>query len=147
MLWLGCGVLALGLGAAAAGWLIIPFGPNVNVTIFNVAALLSSICQTGSAIALLANTPGKADPRRRRRHAVYSYLTVVVSITLLAFLAAAGLTPQFFRQGMGPLPLRQDVLEYAIPLYIFAALVIFHRFTLQRARFCTGIPWPWSSWP
>jgi hypothetical protein len=36
ILWIDCGVLTLALGALTAGWLIIPFGPNVNVTIFNL---------------------------------------------------------------------------------------------------------------
>ncbi len=53
VLWLGCGVLTLGAGALAAGWLIFPFGPNANVTIFNVAVLLASICHAGGVLSTL----------------------------------------------------------------------------------------------
>src|SRR5665647_1085988 len=65
ILWLGCGVLTLGAGVLAAGWLIFPFGPNVNVTIFNVAVLLASICHAGAVLSTLEGKPGEADPGHR----------------------------------------------------------------------------------
>ena len=69
ILWLGCGVLTLGAGALAAGWLIIRFGPNVNVTIFNVAILLASICHAGGVLSTLDGKPEEADPGQRLRKA------------------------------------------------------------------------------
>ena len=58
--WLGCGVWTSALGALAAGWLINPFGPNANVTIFNVGAFLASVCHTGAVVANLGERLDKS---------------------------------------------------------------------------------------
>ena len=135
ILWLGCGVLTLGAGALAAGWLIYPFGPNVNVTIFNVAVLLASICHAGGVLSTLEEKPGEADPGRRRRKATLGYLAVLTAIALLVVLTLAGIMPPFFIQGQGPTVLRQYVVEWALVLFIFASLVIMQRFLRKRAPF------------
>lgn len=114
ILWLGCGVLALGTGALAAGWLIYPFGPNVNVTIFNMAVLLAAICHTAGILATLEDRPGEFDHGRRRRRVTLSYLAVLAVITLLVVLTLTGLMPTFFIQGKGPTVIRQYVVEWAI---------------------------------
>ena len=135
ILWLGCGVLTLGAGALAAGWLIYPFGPNANVTIFNVAVLLASICHAGGVLSTLEARPGDADPGRRRRKATFAYLAALTAIALLVVLTLAGLMPPFFIQGQGPTVLRQYVVEWSLVLLIFASLVIMQRFLRKRAPF------------
>ena len=135
VLWLGCGVLTLGAGALAAGWLIYPFGPNANVTIFNVAVLLSSICHAGGVLSTLEARPGDADPGRRRRKAAFAYPAALTAIALLVVLTLAGIIPPFFIQGLGPTVLRQYVVEWSLVLLIFASLVIMQRFLRKRAPF------------
>jgi PAS domain S-box-containing protein len=135
ILWLGCGVLTLGAGALAAGWLIFPFGPNANVTIFNVAVLLASICHAGGVLSTLEARPGEADPGRRRRKAAFAYLAAVAAIALLVVLTLAGIMPPFFIQGQGPTALRQYVVEWSLVLLIFASLVIMQRFFSKRTPF------------
>ena len=135
VLWLGCGVLTLGAGALAAGWLIYPFGPNANVTIFNMAVLLSSICHAGGVLSTLEERPGDADPGRRRRKATFAYLAALTAIALLVVLTLAGIMPPFFIQGRGPTVLRQYVVEWSLVLLIFASLVIMQRFLRKRASF------------
>jgi PAS domain S-box-containing protein len=135
ILWLGCGVLTLGAGALAAGWLIFPFGPNANVTIFNVAVLLASICHAGGVLFTLEERSREADPGRRRRKAALACLAALTAIALLVGLTLTGLMPPFFIQGQGPTALRQYVVEWSLVLLIFASLVIMQRFLSKRAPF------------
>ena len=135
ILWLGCGVLILGSGALAAGWLIFPFGPNVNVTIFNVAVLLASLCHAGGVLSTLEDQPQPSGPGHRRRQAALGCLGALTAIALLIVLTLAGLMPPFFIQGQGPTALRQYVVEWSLVLLIFASLVIMQRFLRKRALF------------
>jgi len=135
ILWIGCGVLTLGTGSLAAGWLIRPFGPNVNVTIFNMGVFLASICHIGAAVANLGARPGEADPTRRKRNVRIGYLAVLLGIALLVVLTITGLTPPFFIQGQGPTVIRQNVAGWAIVLLIVSSLFTISRFFRKRASF------------
>jgi PAS domain S-box-containing protein len=135
ILWLGCGVLALGTGALAAGWLIVPFGPNVNVTIFNVAVLLAAICHLAGVLASLEEKGAVMEPRRRRWQVTLAYLAVFALIALLVGLTLAGVMPPFFIQGKGPTVLRQYAVEWAIVLLAFASLMIMTGYRRRRAPF------------
>jgi PAS domain S-box-containing protein len=135
ILWVGCGVLTLGIGAVTAGWLIWPFGPNVNVTIFNMGALLAAICHLGAVIANLGERPGEADPSRRQQDVRLGYLSVIVGMALLVVLAITGLTPPFFIQGQGPTLIRQNIVGWAFVLFVASSLFIMNRFLRQRASF------------
>ena len=135
ILWLGCGVLALGTGALAAGWLIYPFGPNVNVTIFNVAVLLAAICHTGGVLASLDEKAGRMDPARRPRRVTMAYLAVLAAIALLVGLTLGGVMPPFFIQGQGPTVLRQYVVEWSIVMLTFTSLVLLVRCRRRRSAF------------
>jgi PAS domain S-box-containing protein len=135
ILWLGCGVLTLGAGALAAGWLIYPFGPNTNVTIFNVAVLLAAICHAGGVLSTLEEKPRLSDPGQRQRKVALGYLAVLTAIALLVALTLAAIMPPFFIQWKGPTVLRQYVVEWALVLLTFASLVIMQRFLRKRAPF------------
>lgn len=135
ILWLGCGVLALGTGALAAGWLIRPYGPNDNVTIFNLAVLLAAVCHTGGVLASFKEHTGEAEPGHNRRQMTLAYLAVVAVIALIVGLAISDVIPPFFIQGQGPTLIRQYVVEWAIVLLSFASLIILSRFRRQRWAF------------
>jgi PAS domain S-box-containing protein len=131
ILLLGCGVLSLGAGALAAGWLIGPEGPNVNVTIFNVSALLSSVFHSLGALFDFRQRPPEADPERRRHKVLAGYFGVSVFVAILALAASLGFMPPFFVQGVGPTALRQEVLAVALVLFAGAA-------SYKMSRFITG---------
>ena len=135
ILWLGCGVLALGTGALAAGWLIYSFGPNANVTIFNVSVLLAAICHTGGVIASLDEKVGRLDPERRPRRVTMAYLAILAAIALLMGLTLGGVMPLFFIQGQGPTVLRQYVVEWSIVLLTFTSLVLLMRCRRRQSPF------------
>lgn len=50
---MGGGLLSLGLAAPVAGWLAIVAGQNVNVTIYNLGALLASLCFLSTGVLAL----------------------------------------------------------------------------------------------
>ena len=131
----GCGVLTLGVGALLAGWLIGPEGPNVNVTIFNISAFISSTFHTATAIVDLMKKPPEADPMRRRRKLIVGYLGVLVLVVLVVLAAIGGIMPLFFIQGVGPTTLRQAVLAIALVLFIVLSSFKMIRFVQERARF------------
>lgn len=135
ILWIGCGVLTLGLASVTAGWLIRPFGPNVNVTIFNVGALLSALCHMAAVMANLSARSGEADLNRRKQKVWLAYLAVSLGIALLVALTVGGLMPPFFMQGQGPTILRQNVAAWAIILFLVASGFTLSRFLRQKASF------------
>jgi PAS domain S-box-containing protein len=135
ILWVGCGVLTLGLGAVTAGWLIHPFGPNANVTIFNVGAFLAALCHMGAVMAGLGERPGEADLNRRSHNVRLAYLAVFIVTALLVVLTITGLTPPFFVQGKGPTVIRQNLAAWAIVLFFISALFTMNRFLRQRTSF------------
>jgi PAS domain S-box-containing protein len=135
ILLLGCGVLTLGTGALAAGWLIGPEGPNVNVTIFNVSALLSSAFHSLGAVVDYRQRPPEADPERRRLKLLAGYLGVPIFVALLALAASEGIIPPFFVQGVGPTTPRQAVLAIGLVLFGCTALYTMSRFITEKREF------------
>ena len=127
--------MTLGTGSLAAGWLIWPYGPNVNVTIFNLGVFLASLCHIGAAVANLGEKPGASDSSRRKRNVKLGYLAVLVGLALLVVLAVTGLTPPFFIQGQGPTVIRQNVAGWAIVLLSVSSLFTMNRFLRKRASF------------
>ena len=135
ILLLGCGVLTLGTGALAAGWLIGPEGPNVNVTIFNVAVLLSSVLHASGVVVNLWQAPPEADVTPRRHKLLTGYLGVPAFVVLLSLAGSAGLLPPFFVQDVGPTALRQTVLVIALVLFVSSSSYIMSRFMQERRGF------------
>lgn len=135
VLLLGCGVLCLGMGGLAAGWLLDVAGPNANVTIFNLSVLFSSIFHmAGTAVSLKAGT-GISDNEERKRSLAIAYLGVMLLVGLYSAAAPAGLLPPFFIQGEGPTAIRQGVLAVTFVLYMVSSIAMMIRFIQEKSRF------------
>src|SRR5271157_934149 len=50
---LGCGMVASGLGSLLGGWGLVRYGQNFYVTVFNIGSLLGGLCQLGGVSVLL----------------------------------------------------------------------------------------------
>jgi len=122
ILMLGCGVVAFGLSAFTAGWLIRPpHGPNEALTIHNVGVLFASICFFLSSLsASLGKGVETAKPQRALK-AGLAYLMVILSVTLLTGATILGSIPPFFVSGEGPTALRQAVLAVSVTLLAVSA--------------------------
>ncbi|MDD5712012.1 MAG: PAS domain S-box protein, partial [Smithellaceae bacterium] len=126
----GCGMLAFGLCAAVAGWLIhARDGVNLNVTIYNTGALLGALFQIWGAALSSIQTKAKGGEGRTT---VLAYGVIIAFTVLFTFAALQHEIPPFFIPGQGPTPLRQVVLGLAIIFYGLSAG--FFLYSYQRLR-------------
>ena len=135
ILFMGCGMMTFGSGAVLAGWLISgQQGPNVNVTIYNTAALLGSVFHALGAILALKKTP-ETMPVRRNFNLILAYSGMFLLVFFLTLATLQGITPPFFIQGVGPTLLRQSALGTAVILFLLSALVLMRFFTQRKLDF------------
>jgi PAS domain S-box-containing protein len=133
---LGCGMLTFGVGAAvAAAARSLPGGANLNVTIYNVAALLSGSLHALASFVLLAGSAPEVAVSRRRPWLLVGVVASSLWIALLAAGCWRGAVPPFFVQGVGPTSLRQWVLGGAGALFSFASAVSAGTYLRTRERF------------
>ena len=97
--------------------------------------MLASICHIGAVIDNLTEKPGEADLMRRKQKVRLGYLAVLVGVALLLVLTVTDSLPPFFIQGQGATAIRQQVLAWAIGLYIFSALFTIKGFLRKRVAF------------
>jgi hypothetical protein len=90
VLMLGCGALALGTSALAAGWLLGPAGPNTGITVFNISVLAAAVFHTA---ALKPGVLAGIDHRASR--VMVGYGVVVAFVILVAASAPEGYCPHF----------------------------------------------------
>jgi PAS domain S-box-containing protein len=136
VLLLGCGVFVFGVGAVLAAIVRgAPDGANLNVTIYNIGALLAGATHFLAAFMLLAGTTPQAPLGRRAFWLTLVYGGAFLIMALLTLAGVAGLTPSFFIQGIGPTGVRQHVLGAADILFVFASLVFFGTYFRKRDRF------------
>ena len=135
ILFFGCGMLSLGSGAFVAGWLIGPWGPNVNTTIFTLSAFLSSIFHTAGMIMNVMERPPEAVPAGRRRKLAAAYLGLLALVALIALAAVAGIIPPFFIRGAGSTTLRQVFVAATLVLFIITSSSSMILFVQKGVRF------------
>jgi PAS domain S-box-containing protein len=135
ILMLGCGTLTLGVGVLPAGWLLGPEGPDVNVAIFNLTVLFSSIFHAAGILGGLMQIRLEPDERRRRHNLEIAYLGVIVLVSFYSLAALAGFLPKFFIQEKGPTAIRQAVLAIAFFLFLTSSTALMARFIQERVHF------------
>jgi PAS domain S-box-containing protein len=134
ILLLGCGLLSFGLGGVIAGWVrSFPDGANLNVTIYNTAALLGAIFHFVAAFILLAGVSPEVGAKQKKKWLVFSYAVIAAFTALFTLATMRRIIPAFFVQGVGPTALRQVVLGSADVLFIFSFL-IFMGWYLRRGE-------------
>ncbi|MGA2991266.1 MAG: PAS domain S-box protein, partial [Candidatus Korobacteraceae bacterium] len=134
ILLLGCGLLSFGLGGVIAGWVrSFPDGANLNVTIYNTAALLGAIFHFVAAFILLAGVSPEVGAKQKKTWLVFSYAAIAAFTALLTLATMRRIIPAFFVQGVGATALRQVVLGSADVLFIFSFL-IFMGWYLRRGE-------------
>ena len=136
LLFMGCGMMTFGCAAILAGWLISgQQGPNVNVTIYNIGALLGSVFQIFGAVFTFKKVIPDAMPELRKIKLIMTYTGMILIMFFLTLATFWGVTPPFFIQGVGPTLLRQAVLGTAVAMFLFSALVIMGIFTKRKLDF------------
>ncbi len=137
VLLLGCGTVSFAAGSAVAGAaVLLTLASDTNVTVYNMAALLSAGCFLASAVVVLAAPPAPAQPAfsRSRLRAVVCYAAIATFIALVTVADLDGLIPPFFVAGEGATPIRQVVLGSAIAMFALAAALfrVLHRRSPSR---------------
>ncbi len=137
ILLLGCGVLSFAVGALiAAAVRSMPDGANLNVTIYNTAALLAALFHFAAGYLLVSGVSVEAVVRRRGMWLVLGYGGSLVLVALLTLCALEGWTPPFKTEGaLGFSPIRQAVLGSADALFAFSALLFAAAYLRNREPF------------
>ena len=133
---IGCGMVAFGACAIIAGLAInVTEGQNANVTIFNSGALLSAILIATAAIFSIQERHRYRLAHHRALYLGFSYLVVIIFMSLFAIAAYEDLIPLFFVQGTGPTMLRQFVLGTATALFAISAVIFLRVYFQSRSDF------------
>ena len=130
---IGCGMVAFGFGALVAGAIVnVPGGTNLTPSIHNTGALIGAILIGIAAIFSIQEQHRYRLTHHRALYLGFSYLAVLIFMSLFAIAAYEGMVPLFFVQGTGPTVLRQFVLGTATVLFA-ASSVIFIRIYVRAA--------------
>jgi PAS domain S-box-containing protein len=133
VLLLGCGTLALGLGAIIAGLPPTASDPNYTATVYNTAALLAAVCHlTGTAWALWRR-PQLIRPKGFLIAVLYAS---IIFLLILLTVAARGKTlPAYFIDGSGATAWNRGVLWIAASLFAWSATLLWRNYRKSRSEF------------
>lgn len=133
---LGASTLAFGFGALLSSWLsYLPSGANLNSTVGNVRALLSSILAFLSVTSMMVGLTTKRTGKKLLLHVTILYAAVTSFLILLAIAAIQGVTPAFFVKGVGGTPLRQTVVELSLLLFAASSLQMIISYFKSKEKF------------
>ncbi len=136
ILLMGCGVLIFGIGGFLAGLLRgFPDGANLNVTIYNIGALVGALFHFIAALLLSAGIAPEVGPRQKGAWLAIGYSGVIFFMAILTAASLRGALPPFFVQGAGPTPLRQAILGSADILFVFSFAVFLVTYMRNREEF------------
>jgi PAS domain S-box-containing protein len=133
VLLLGCGTLALGLGAIISG--LPPAGndPNYTVTVYNMTALLASAFHVAGAAWARWRKQHKARPRGYMLMLLYP--AVIMLVMFGTAVARQRKLPVFFVDGAGATGLDKAVLWTASGLFFFASGLLWKNYRQNRTAF------------
>jgi PAS domain S-box-containing protein len=136
LLLMASGLMTFGSAAILAGWLIGgDQGPNVNVTIYNVGALMGAVLHALGIFLVLRHETPEISHERKRTLLMWLFLLIYLVLFGLTLAALKGATPLFFIQGTGPTLLRQLVLGSAATLYFLSAVFLLQLFKREQRPF------------
>jgi PAS domain S-box-containing protein len=122
VLLLGCGTLALGLGAALVVLPSIGSTANSLITIYNTSALLAGSCHLLSAIVLL--TSGRKRLKTGWPALLSFYLIIIVLVCILLVLVENQLWPEYFIAGSGQTDIGFVILLTTIATFALSSFLL-----------------------
>lgn len=136
LVWMGSGILVLGLAILLANLVGTPISLNNGVQIQNLGAVLAGALHlAGALIAVFSIGLARPDPRQRAVALAVGYGGSIAAVTLIVIASTAGAIPEFFIPGEGGTPIRQVVITLAAGLFAAAALVVFINYIRSRSSF------------
>ena len=132
ILLLGCGLLAMGLGSIAAGWLNnLSDGANLTPTIHNTAFFLGGLLVIAS-VALISSGPPRRQNSTGSSLPLLCYACIAAFITVFCLADVVGLIPVFFVQASGPTAIRQVILSNALTFFALASLLFYLLYSKRK---------------
>ena len=135
ILLMGSGMLVIGLGLTASGWiLVVPGAQNASVTLANSCYLVGSIFAFSAALLYLS-WPVSSKGGRTITSVVTIYGGVIAFTLLIMLTALLGITPTFFIRGVGPTLLRAVVLAGAFGFFSAASILFLYIWIRRQEDF------------
>lgn len=135
MLWLGCGVLAFGVGSLVRWWLA-GKGLNVPITSYDSAALIASVLHLiGASLSMSKRHITESEFRRKLRVVLFYYLGILVIIALVTLLALREVIPPFYTPGESSTLLRDIVQGVTTIFFLSASLMYLQVYSKARIDF------------
>ncbi len=136
LVWMGAGILVLGLAILLANTVGTPIGLNAGVQIQNLGALLAaSLHFVGALTAFFSIGLLRGGMRQRVLALAAGYGGGTAAVLLIVFASTAGLLPAFFIAGEGGTPIRQVVISLAAVLFAASALLLLVQHLRSRSSF------------
>jgi len=137
LVWMGAGVLVLGLAIILAIDTSTLVGTDSGTQIQNIGAFLAgSLHLIGVLMAFFSMGLARPGTWRRVHTLLIGYGAGITVVLLVALMSSARLIPVFFIPGVGGTPLGRLVITMAATLFIVAALVSFSTYiTRSRSSF------------
>jgi len=127
VLFLSCGMFALGLGGGVSGWFYAVYGIlSTNIIIYNSSAFFCSFFHLSGAM-LYFSFPEWNPEGNRSRLITLSYLLISVILGFVYYAAICNHLPVFFQQGsgqtiVGKAVLGVSILMFGISSFIFSVI-------------------------
>jgi signal transduction histidine kinase len=136
VLLMGCGMLAFGLCAIPAGWVIGKHGgPNLTVTIHNTGVFLGALFHATGGVLGLIPSDRSYDARQRKSIIFIAYAGIILFVLFFSYATLRNWIPPFFIQGVGPTDLRQTVLGSSIILYFISCVFFMTNYFRLKSDF------------
>ena len=135
ILMMGCGSLSFAAGGLLSSIASGPGGQNVNVTIFNCGALVSSLFHLAGALSFCIEKKRCSGQNFRFSKTSFAYLLVIAVNLAIYYAAVMKWMPVFFIQGSGATFTRQCVLGTAIACYAISGLVFICNSRTKESHF------------
>ncbi|KUG20059.1 MAG: PAS domain S-box protein [Methanomicrobiaceae archaeon] len=136
LVWMGSGILVLGLAILTANLVGSPISLNTGIQIQNIGALLAgSLHFIGALMAVFSIGLLRPDRRQRTIALAAGYGGGIAAVVLVVLLSAASALPVFFIPGEGGTPIRQAVITLAAVLFAASALLLFVQYSRSRSSF------------
>lgn len=129
VLFMGCGMLAYGVGNLTAGWVAGLAWKSAAMAIHDLGTLVGAVCNIVGGILYFTSTVGRLDSRLRTRTAALAYLGIVALVLCFSLVSVRGWVPRFFIEGEGPTGLRHAILGTGVVLFLCSGtLFLAHSF-------------------
>lgn len=137
LLYLGCGLLAMGYSSLVAGWVAVDRdGIHDSLNVFHIGCLVVAFLHLKGALsAARVRSPAVAPGGNLRRNVVYAFGMVILGISALAFWDSYDASPEFLTRTIGPGLQEQLVIGLVVSLFIASSFIMTSAYARTRSAY------------